>query len=137
MAEDVYHSFLEKLIDRMSEVRPGDDREADYGPMTLPGQVEVVERHIADALARGGRAVVGGLASIRKPFIGPVILTEVPEESRAVTEETFGPTVTVTRVADLDEGVRLANASRYGLGSSVFARNKKAAMAAAGRCAAG
>jgi len=122
---------VEKLIEKMSDIRPGDDREADYGPMTLPGQVEVVERHIADALARGGRAVVGGLASIRKPFIGPVILTEVPEESRAVTEETFGPTVTVTRVADLDEGVRLANASRYGLGSAVFARNKRAAMAAA------
>ena len=131
VADAVYHSFLEKLIEKMSDIRPGDDREADYGPMTLPGQVEVVERHIADALARGGRAVVGGLASIRKPFIGPVILTEVPEESRAVTEETFGPTVTVARVADLDEGVRLANASRYGLGSAVFARNKKAAMAAA------
>ena len=131
VADPVYHSFLEKLIEKMSDIRPGDDREADYGPMTLPGQVEVVERHIADALARGGRAVVGGLASIRKPFIGPVILTEVPEESRAVTEETFGPTVTVARVADLDEGVRLANASRYGLGSAVFARNKKAAMAAA------
>ena len=131
VADPVYHSFLEKLIEKMSDIRPGDDREADYGPMTLPGQIEVVERHIADALARGGRAVVGGLASIRKPFIGPVILTEVPEESRAVSEETFGPTVTVARVADLDEGVRLANASRYGLGSAVFARNKKAAMAAA------
>jgi acyl-CoA reductase-like NAD-dependent aldehyde dehydrogenase len=131
VADGVYHSFLEKLIDRMSEVRPGEDREADYGPMTLPGQVEVVERHIADALARGGRAVVGGLASIRKPFVSPVILTDVPEESRAVTEETFGPTVTVAAVADLDEGVRLANASSYGLGASVFARNKKAAMAAA------
>src|SRR5580658_2251351 len=131
VADAVYHSFLEKLIEKMSDIRPGDDREADYGPMTLPGQVEVVERHIADALARGGRAVMGGLASIRKPFIGPVILTEVPEESRAVTEETFGPTVTVAPVADLDEGVRLANASRYGLGSAVFARNKKAGMAAA------
>jgi acyl-CoA reductase-like NAD-dependent aldehyde dehydrogenase len=131
VADGVYHSFLEKLIERMSAVRPGDDREAGYGPMTLPGQVEVVERHIADALARGGRAVVGGLSSIRKPFIGPVILTGVPEESRAVTEETFGPTVTVAPVADLDEGVARANASAYGLGASVFARNRKAAMAAA------
>jgi acyl-CoA reductase-like NAD-dependent aldehyde dehydrogenase len=131
VAGDVYHSFLEKLTERISGVRPGEDREADYGPMTLPSQVDVVERHIADALARGGRPVVGGLASIRKPFVGPVILTDVPEESRAVTEETFGPTVTVARVADLSEGVRLANASRYGLGASVFARNKKAAMAAA------
>src|SRR5262249_55160747 len=50
---------------------------------------------------------------------------------RAVTEETFGPTVTVARVADLGEGVKLANASRYGLGASVFAGNKKAGMAAA------
>ncbi len=131
VAGDVYHSFLEKLTERMSRVRPGEDREADYGPMTLPSQVDVIERHIADALARGARPVVGGLASIRKPFVGPVILTDVPEESKAVTEETFGPTVTVARVADLDEGVELANGGRYGLGASVFARNKKAAMAAA------
>jgi acyl-CoA reductase-like NAD-dependent aldehyde dehydrogenase len=131
VAGDVYHSFLEKLTDRMSGIRPGEDREADYGPMTLPGQVDVVERHIADALARGGRPLVGGLASIRKPFVGPVVLTDVPEESRAVTEETFGPTVTVARVADLAEGVRLANSGRYGLGASVFAKNRKAAMAAA------
>src|ERR1700728_2633573 len=99
--------------------------------MPLPGQVEVVERHIADALARGGRAVVGGLASIRKPFIGPVILTDVPEESRAVSEETFGPTLTVTRVADLDEAVRLAHASRYALGSAVFSKNAKRALGVA------
>jgi acyl-CoA reductase-like NAD-dependent aldehyde dehydrogenase len=131
VAEDVYHSFLDKLADRMSQVRPGEDREADYGPMTLPGQIDVVERHIADALARGGRPVIGGLSSIRKPFVGPVILTDVPEESRAVAEETFGPTVTVAPVANLDEGVRLANNSSYGLGASVFAKNKKAAMAAA------
>jgi acyl-CoA reductase-like NAD-dependent aldehyde dehydrogenase len=131
VAGDVYHSFLEKLTERMSAVRPGEDREAGYGPMTLPSQVDVIERHIADALARGGRPVVGGLASIRRPFVGPVVLADVPEESRAVTEETFGPTVTVARVADLGEGVKLANASRYGLGASVFARNKKAAMAAA------
>ncbi len=131
VAGDVYHSFLEKLTERTSGVRPGEDREADYGPMTLPSQVDVIERHISDALARGARPVVGGPASIRKPFVGPVILTDVPEESKAVTEETFGPTVTVARVADLDEGVKLANGGRYGLGASVFARNKKAAMAAA------
>ena len=131
VAEDVYHSFVDKLADRMSQVRPGEDREADYGPMTLPGQIDVIEGHIADALARGARPVIGGLASIRKPFVGPVILTDVPEESRAVAEETFGPTVTVAPVANLDEGVRLANNSSYGLGASVFAKNKKSAMSAA------
>jgi len=63
--------------------------------------------------------------------VGPVILADVPEESRAVTEETFGPTVTVTKVADLAEGVELANAGRYGLGATVFSGNRRAAMAAA------
>jgi acyl-CoA reductase-like NAD-dependent aldehyde dehydrogenase len=131
VVEDVYHTFLEKLTDRVTRLRPGEDREADYGPMTMPGQIEVIEKHIADALARGGRPVVGGIASIRKPYVGPVILADVPEESRAVTDETFGPTVTVTRVASLDEGVALANASQYGLGATVFSADKKAAMSAA------
>ncbi len=131
VVKDVYHTFLEKLTDRVTRVRPGEDREANYGPMTMPSQAEVIEEHIADALARGGRAVVGGISSIRRPYVGPVVLTDVPEESHAITDETFGPVVTLTKVASLAEGVELANASRYGLGGTVFAGNKKAAMAAA------
>jgi acyl-CoA reductase-like NAD-dependent aldehyde dehydrogenase len=69
--------------------------------------------------------------SVRKPYVGPVVLADVPEESRAITEETFGPTLTVTRVPDLEEGVRLANGGRYGLGGTVFAGNRKRAMEAA------
>jgi acyl-CoA reductase-like NAD-dependent aldehyde dehydrogenase len=65
------------------------------------------------------------------PYVRPVVLTDVPEDSAAVTEETFGPTVTVTPVANLDEAVSFANAGRYGLGSAVFARNRSAAMTAA------
>jgi acyl-CoA reductase-like NAD-dependent aldehyde dehydrogenase len=131
VVQDVYHQFLEKLTDRVTRIRPGDDREADYGPMTLPRQAEVIEEHIADALARGARAVVGGIASIRRPYVGPVILADVPEESKAVTDETFGPTITVAKVASLTEGIERANASRYGLGGTVFTRSGKAAMAAA------
>jgi len=131
VAQDIYHTFLEKLAERVKGLRPGDDREADYGPMTMPGQAEIIEQHIADAMACGGRAVVGGLGSIRKPYVGPVILADVPESSTAVTDETFGPTMTVTPVSSLSEGVELANASRYGLGGSVFAKNKKAALSAA------
>jgi acyl-CoA reductase-like NAD-dependent aldehyde dehydrogenase len=131
VAQEVYHTFLEKLADRVGRIRPGEDREAQYGPMTLPGQAEVIERHIADALARGARAVTGGLISIRRPYVGPVILADVPEDSTAVTEETFGPTITVAKVTGLAEGVRRANASRYGLGGTIFAKNRKAAMLAA------
>jgi acyl-CoA reductase-like NAD-dependent aldehyde dehydrogenase len=131
VVQDVYHTFLEKLTERVTKVRPGDDREADYGPLTLPDQAEVIEKHIADALARGARPVVGGIGSIRRPYVGPVILADVPEESKAVTDETFGPTITVAKVGSLAEGVQRANESRYGLGGTVFAGNRKAAMAAA------
>jgi acyl-CoA reductase-like NAD-dependent aldehyde dehydrogenase len=131
VVEEAYHSFLEKLTQLLAQARPGDDRTADYGPMTMPSQADVIEQHIADALARGGRTVLGGMQSIHRPYVSPVVLTDVPEESRAVREETFGPTVTVTAVADLDEAVRLANASRYALGSAVFTKSRKRAMAAA------
>jgi acyl-CoA reductase-like NAD-dependent aldehyde dehydrogenase len=128
---DVYHTFMDKLTERAARVRPGEDREADYGPMTMPDQIDVIERHITDAVARGGRAVLGDLGSVRAPYVEPVILADVPEGSSAVTEETFGPTITVAKVPDVSEAVRLANASSYGLASTVFARNKRRAMAVA------
>jgi acyl-CoA reductase-like NAD-dependent aldehyde dehydrogenase len=131
VVQDVYHQFLEKLSDRVAQIRPGDDREADYGPLTLPAQAEVIENHIADAVARGARPVIGGIGSVRRPYVGPVILADVPEESTAVSDETFGPTITVSRVASLAEGVERANESRYGLGGTVFAGKRKAAMTAA------
>src|SRR6266704_1785650 len=104
VVDAVYHSFVEKLSERMGAARAGDDREASYGPMTMPDQLDVVEDHIADALARGGRAVLGGMQSIRRPYVDPVLLAEA---------------------------VELANASRFGLGSAVFAGNAKKAMATA------
>ena len=131
VADDVYHTFLEKLAERLSQARPGDDRESAYGPMTRPAQADVVEDHVVDALARGGRAVLGGMQSIRRPYVDPVILADVPERSLAIQDETFGPTITVTKVADLAEGAALANASRYALGSTVFAGSRKRGMAAA------
>jgi acyl-CoA reductase-like NAD-dependent aldehyde dehydrogenase len=131
VVDEVYHTFLEKLAERMTGIRAGDDREANYGPMTMPEQLEIVEDHIADALARGGRAVLGGMQSIRRPYVDPVILADVPEQSTAVQDETFGPTVTVTKVADMAEAVARANANRYALGSAVFAGNAKKAMAVA------
>jgi aldehyde dehydrogenase (NAD+) len=99
--------------------------------MTLPGQVDVVERHLADAVARGGRPAFGGLDSVRAPFVSPVVLVDVPEDSAAVREETFGPVVTVTPVPSLAEAVRLANASPYALGSAVFTKGRRAGLRAA------
>jgi acyl-CoA reductase-like NAD-dependent aldehyde dehydrogenase len=105
-----------------------------FGPMILPAQTEVVRGHIGDALARGGRAVVGGPDSVRPPFVGPVVLCDVPEDSTAVTEETFGPVLVVNRVPDLDEAVRRANATGYGLGATVFSAARGEEIAARLRC---
>jgi acyl-CoA reductase-like NAD-dependent aldehyde dehydrogenase len=54
--------------------------------------------------------------------VGPTVLVDVPEESAAVREETFGPTLTITRVADAEEAVEKANAGPYGLGGAVFGK---------------
>ena len=131
VVESVYHTFLERVTERAAKLRPGEDREADYGPMTMPSQIDVIERHLADAIARGGRTVLGDMGSVRKPFVEPIILSDVPEQSSAITEETFGPTITITKVQDVAEAVRRANATRYGLAATVFAKNKKRGMAAA------
>jgi succinate-semialdehyde dehydrogenase / glutarate-semialdehyde dehydrogenase len=120
--ERVYDGFVRELVARAAAVRPGSGRGASYGPVTVPSQVEVVRDHIADALARGGRALTGG--GIEGGYVQPTVLVDVPEDSRAVQEETFGPTLTVTRVRDADEAVERANATAYGLGGAVFSRSR-------------
>ena len=120
--EAVYDAFLAAATAKAAALRPGTGEGASYGPITMPAQVEVIRRHIADALARGGRAVTGG--GIDGGLVEPTILADVPEDSLAVTQETFGPTLTVTRVRDADEAVELANASSYGLAGAVFSRRR-------------
>jgi succinate-semialdehyde dehydrogenase / glutarate-semialdehyde dehydrogenase len=118
----VYDEFVAALTARARQLRPGEDRTASYGPATMPAQLDVIRRHVDDALARGGRAVVGGADSVRPPYAFPTVLVDVPEDAPAVREETFGPTLTVTRVADADEAVAKANAVSYGLGAAVFSK---------------
>ncbi|WP_309148809.1 aldehyde dehydrogenase family protein [Saccharopolyspora gregorii] len=96
----------------------------DYGPMTVPAQVEIVRGHVADALAHGATARVGGAESVRPPYVDPVLLVDADEDSAAVREETFGPTVTVRTVESVNEAVRLANATEFGLAATVFSRGR-------------
>jgi aldehyde dehydrogenase (NAD+) len=117
-------------VDRTRALRTGAQPTADVGPLTIPSQVDVVRSHIADALARGGRAVVGSLDSVRPPYVEPVVLVDVPADALAMTDETFGPTLVITRVRDADEAVELANASRYALGAAVFAKARGPELAA-------
>ncbi|MDP9093276.1 MAG: aldehyde dehydrogenase family protein [Actinomycetota bacterium] len=114
--------FLAKVKDYALKVSVGQGETDSYGPMTLPTQIETVRAHVTDALDRGALALVGGLDSIKPPYIHPIVLVDVPESSSAVQEETFGPVLVINTVADVDEAVERANATRFGLGSSVFAK---------------
>jgi acyl-CoA reductase-like NAD-dependent aldehyde dehydrogenase len=127
--EAVYEPFLEKLTAAARKVTPGEAADALYGPATMPSQLDVIRRHVQDALDRGGKAVVGGVDSVSGPFVSPVILTDVPEESAAVQEETFGPTLTVAKVRDMDEAVERANGTPYGLGAAVFSKRRGVELA--------
>ena len=131
--EAVFDSFVATIAEQARELKPGSNPESAYGPMTMPSQIAVVRRHVDDALAAGGRAVGGGTESIGDAIIGPIVLADVPETCSAVTEETFGPTIVVNRVRDLEEGVERANSGAYGLGASIFSGNRKRATAAAAR----
>ncbi|RLV56346.1 aldehyde dehydrogenase family protein [Aeromicrobium phragmitis] len=120
--EKVFEPFLAELVQRARELRPGYDDGAAYGPATMPSQLEIIRRHIDDAIARGGRAVVGGAGAVDDRYVQPTILTHVPEDSVAVTEETFGPTLVVNPVASMEEAVARTNATSYGLAGAVFGR---------------
>lgn len=129
----VYEPFLELVVAKSRELVAGTGPGADYGPMTLPRQADVVAGHIEQALAGGGSAALGGPESVRDGLIEAVVLTGVPEDNDAVRKETFGPVVVVNPVADMDEAVDRANGTGYGLGASIFSRNREAARALAAR----
>ncbi|MFC9894047.1 aldehyde dehydrogenase family protein [Nocardia sp. NPDC127579] len=125
----VREEFVAEVKRILSEIKPGSGDTAHYGPMTMPSQIEIVRRHIDDALKNGGTAVLGGPESVKGPFIEPVVLVDVDEDSEAVAEETFGPTVTIKTVDGVDEAVDLANKSKYGLSSAVYSKRNGLAIA--------
>jgi aldehyde dehydrogenase (NAD+) len=134
VVEPVADDFLRRVVTRAHAVRAGADPTADFGPMTMPAQLDVVAGQLRDALDKGAHALVGGMASVRAPYVEPVVLTDVPEDSTAITQETFGPLLTVNRVADTEEAIARANATAYGLGASVFSAKRGEEIAARLRC---
>jgi aldehyde dehydrogenase (NAD+) len=133
--ERVYDEFLDALVTKARDIRSDDGPGSHLGPITMPKQLDIIRSHIQDALDRGGRALVGGADAVGERYVQPTILVDVPEDSRAVQDETFGPTVTVAKVRDMDEAVELANGTRYALGSTVF--SKARGMEIAGRIRSG
>jgi succinate-semialdehyde dehydrogenase/glutarate-semialdehyde dehydrogenase len=125
--EGVFEPLLERLVERAKKLKPGNGMEKDsrMGPMHTATQRAEVEAQVEDAIQKGAKVVFGGGRPDgpeyeKGNFINPVILVDVSDDSRMVTEEVFGPALPMMRIKDLDEGLRRANDSPFGLGSSIW-----------------
>nr|WP_202520268.1 aldehyde dehydrogenase family protein [Streptomyces sp. SID5614] len=115
-------------------VGAGLDEDTELGPLNNAAQLARVERYTARALADGARAAAGGHRLDRPGwFHAPTVLTDVPPDSPVVTEEQFGPVLPVLPYGSIDEAVDAANATRFGLGGSVWGTDLDRAEAVAGR----
>ena len=132
VVNEVADKFIAKITELAKDIHPGKD--GNYGPATMPSQLKVIQGHIDDAAAKGAKFVIGGVDSVKAPFVEPVIMVDVPENSTAVTEETFGPTLVINRTTDMAEAIRLANATRYGLAASVWSKRNGEKIAAQLQC---
>ena len=130
-AERVYviDSVADKFIATITQMAKKIHEGKNYGPATMPSQLNVIQGHINDAAARGAKFAVGGVDSVHDGMVAPTLMLDVPEDSTAMTEETFGPTLAINRVASIAEAVRLSNASSYGLAAAVFSKRNGPAIA--------
>ena len=122
--ERVADKFIAKVLEIAKTIHPGAPGMGKYGPTTMPKQIPIIQSHIDDAISRGATVLLGGSNSVKAPFVEPVIFCNVPEDSIAMTEETFGPTIAINRVKSMAEAIELSNATRYGLGASVWSKRR-------------
>ena len=135
--EPIYEEFVAMVAKRVRALRqgvPGDFGSVDVGSFINPPQIEIVQAHVADAVAKGARVLAGGhRLQTDGTFFEPTVLADVDHTMACMTEETFGPTLPIMKVRDADEAVRLANDSVYGLGASVFSKDTERGEAIARR----
>jgi acyl-CoA reductase-like NAD-dependent aldehyde dehydrogenase len=137
----IYDEFVAKVTEKARELRqgvPGGPGSVDVGAVTSPPQIDIIEDHVSDARDKGARIVVGGNARREGgKFFEPTVMVDVDHTMKAMTEETFGPTLPIMRVADAEEAIRLSNESPYGLAASVWTRDAARGEAIARRVHAG
>ncbi len=130
VADSVHDAFIEATVAEAKKIRLGHGVEpgVQYGPMLLASGRERIERHISDAVHRGGRVVVGGARAeagdlARGYFFEPTLIDDAPDGSLVMTEESYGPVTGVRRVRDDEAALAVANALPYGLAAYVFSRD--------------
>jgi len=140
VADEVIESIVSKA--KRLRVGPGDAKGTQMGPMHTAGGRAELAGQVERTLAAGGELLTGGGAPADPElaegfFYGPTVVVDPPHDSPMATEEVFGPALPVWRVADLDEAIERANASPFGLGSSVWTKDLDRARQAAARIEAG
>jgi succinate-semialdehyde dehydrogenase/glutarate-semialdehyde dehydrogenase len=126
LVPEIAEDFLRLLRERVSRLRVGDPAAADtqIGPMARPDLRDELHRQVTDSIAQGARPIIGC-----KPvpgegcFYEPSILDHVTPRARAYHEELFGPVAVVIRAQDEEDAIRIANDTRFGLGSSLWSRD--------------
>jgi acyl-CoA reductase-like NAD-dependent aldehyde dehydrogenase len=123
--EPVYDQFVAAVVRDVEKLKMGAGDGYDFGSLIDESQVAVTARHVDDALAKGARALTGG----KRPdggegnFYPPTVLVDVDHSMSCMTEETFGPTLPIMKVATVDQAIRQANDSPYGLSAAVFSKD--------------
>jgi succinate-semialdehyde dehydrogenase/glutarate-semialdehyde dehydrogenase len=139
VVDAVADEFIEKVLTRTAGLRQGAQGEFDVGPLFWDRQLETVERQVADAVARGARALAGGRRNpdLEGLYFEPTVLVDVTADMLVMREETFGPVLPIVRVRDEEEALRLANQSDFGLGANVWTRDVGKGLELAARIDAG
>ena len=127
--EPAYDAFVAAVVKAVQNLKVGAGEGYHLGAQIDASQVDITERHVNEAVAAGARALTGG----KRPdgpgsFYPPTVLVDVDHSMACMTQETFGPTLPVMKVADEAEAIRLANDSMYGLSATVWSRDKERAQ---------
>jgi acyl-CoA reductase-like NAD-dependent aldehyde dehydrogenase len=124
----IYDRFVDAVTERVKALRvgaPNGPASVEVGAITFGPQLDTVAMHVEQAREAGARVTAGG--RVREGagrFYEPTVLADVDQSMTAMQEETFGPTLPIMKVADADEAIRLANDSPYGLGASVWTKDR-------------
>ena len=123
VAGEIYEEFERKFVSQMQALRIGDPMEesTEIGPLATPQIVNDLEEQVEKAVAAGARVLTGGKRLSRPGnFFEPTVLVDVDITAPVSCEEIFGPVAMLFRAADIDEAIRIANATQFGLGSAAW-----------------
>jgi succinate-semialdehyde dehydrogenase/glutarate-semialdehyde dehydrogenase len=121
--QSIAADFEKQFVDRMKNLRVGDpfDEKTELGPLATADAVKSLDADVQKTVKAGAKLLTGGhKLDLPGNYYAPTVLTDIPKESPAYREEFFGPVASLFRVKDIDEAIRLANDSRFGLGASAW-----------------